>query len=436
MDLLSLEINAVDYVEDYRKEELERALIKITGRSDIPKWVRKGSIIGPFFNTQDWGDVRVENLDNFEEVKIHVLLCQTLPIAYIVVVSGRVNRNFLEGSKKKNLIEDIRKKFETQTRDIFDKISGIVSTNKLAVFGQINLIIASFRCDENEIGISNELGRKMIESRIEDAEIKHLNIIIRDRDIFRDLGINAGGLVSVTNLANNYVSFINQPNTVNFYISYDEYLIVEFGNNIQFNDFTTGFPTHSGGISQQLGRLAILQMLVFWLRSKLMLFDNLKEKMKELKTKAFESEAKEVSKIHQELWQGENEFLKKYSDFSDAMNSVQDYLKFERMMQKDQFRKEIALPMEGLVSSETGKPAAWGVFDIITEDIEGGSSRVMNFYTLLKEQYSIVSGNLRDRINISLATSNVKLQKQLRIYTFILVILTVVLLLQGFGWFK
>jgi hypothetical protein len=158
--------------------------------------------------------------------------------------------------------------------------------------------------------------------------------------------------------------------------------------------------------------------------------------MKELQTKAFESEAKEVSKIHQELWKGENEFLKEFSDFSDAMNYIQDYLKFERMVQKTQFYKEIALPTEDFVSLETSKPAVLGVFDIITGDIEGGSSRVMNLYKLLKEQYSIVSGNLRDRINISLATSNMKLQKQLVIYTFILVILTVVLLLQGFGWFK
>ena len=158
--------------------------------------------------------------------------------------------------------------------------------------------------------------------------------------------------------------------------------------------------------------------------------------MKELQTKAFESEAKKMSKVHQELWQGENEFLKEYSDFSDAMNFIQDYLKFERMMQKDQFNKEIALPSEYLVSSETGRPVVWGVFDIITEDIEGGSSRVMNLYTLLKEQYSIVSGNLHDRINISAATNNLNLQRKLVYYTVILIILTVVLLLQGFGWIK
>lgn len=443
MELLSLEINVLDYVEENRKEELERALKSVSGRNEIPEVKTQGGMVGPFFYTQSWGNIKDESLEEFEQVNIHVLRCQTLPFMHIVVISAKINKNLLVVITKGEIkIEDIRKKFEAWTKLIFDKISGIISRDRknMAVFGKSSITAASLKCEDKGMEVQSELRRKMLDSGLKDAELEQLsNIIRKEETVFRNVGVYCGGIISVTYLANNYISFVGQSNTIVNApeYSHDDYAVVEFGSDVRLSEYVQKFPTSSSyTVSHQLSRLAILQMLVFWLRSKLILYNNLKEKMKELQTKAFESEAKEVSKIHQKLWQGENEFLKEYSDFSDAMNYIQDYLKFERMIQKDQFHKEISLPTEYLVSSETGKPAVWGVFDIITGDIEGGSSRVMNFYTLLKGQYSIVSGNLRDRINISLATSNMKLQKQLVIYTFILVILTVVLLLKGFGWIK
>lgn len=443
MELLSLEINVLDYVEENRKEELERVLKSVSDKSEIPEVKSPSFMFGPFFYTQDWGNIKDENLREFEQVNVHVLRCQSLPFMHMVIVSGNINKNLLHGISKGEInIDEIRKKFEAWTKLIFDKISGIISRDRknMAASGKSNLTVASFKCEDTGMEAQSELRRKMLEPGLKDAELEQLSSIIRKEEtVFRNVGVSCGGIISVTYLADNYLSFVGQSYTILNApeYSHDDYAVVEFGSDVKLSEHIQKFPTSSSyTVSHQLSRLAILQMLVFWLRSKLILYNNLKARMKELQTKAFESEAKEVSKIHQELWQGENEFLKEYSDFTDAMNDIQDYLKFERMVQKDQFNKEIALPTGYSISSETDKQAVWGVFDIITGDIEGGSSRVMNLYTSLKEQYSIVSGNLRDRINISLATSNVKLQKQLRIYTFILVILTIVLLLQGFGWFK
>ena len=441
MELLSLEINALNYVEENRKNELERVLKSITGKKDIPDINSQWGMVGPFFNSQYWGNIKDESLEEFEQVNISVLCCQTLPFMHIVVISGKINKNLLDVITKGEIkIEDIRKKFEAWTQPILDKISGIISRDRknMAGSGKSSLTVASLKCEEMEV--QSELRRKMMESELKDAELEQLrNIIQKEETVFRNVGVYCGGITSVTSLADNYISFIGQRNIIVNApeYSHDDCAVVEFGSEVKLSEDVQKFPTSSSyQVSHQLSRLAILQMLVFWLRSKLILYNNLNEKMKELQTKAFESEAKKMSKVHQELWQGENEFLKEYSDFSDAMNFIQDYLKFERMMQKDQFNKEIALPSEYLVSSETGRPVVWGVFDIITEDIEGGSSRVMNLYTLLKEQYSIVSGNLHDRINISAATNNLNLQRQLVYYTVILIILTVVLLLQGFGWIK
>lgn len=465
MELISLEIHAVDYVEESRKEELERALKDISGRGDIPRWLSQWGFPGPFFNTQDWGDIKARNLSEFERVKVHVLLCKDLRFAYMVIISGQVSKNLIAGISKGEIkIQDIRKKFEAQARTIFDKIGGIVSRSKAHIgassgsiisivdakrneeavlagypSGIISLIVASFGCEDvKKIGMPSELGRKMLESRISGTDIEQLNRLIREEDVFRNIGINFGGIISVASLANNYVSFISQCNAVwdNFGYSHEGYAVIGLGGNIQLSEHVIGFPTLSLGLSHQLRRLAVLQMLVFWIRSKLIRCGELRERMKELQTKALESEWKAVSKVHEELWRSESEFLKEYTFVLDAMKYVQSYTKFERGLQRDQFHKEIALPTESLVSSETGKPLALGVFDVITGDIEGGSVRAKDLYSLLKEQYSLVSDYLRDRININLATSNIMLQKWLVGFTFILVILTIVLLLQGFGWFK
>ena len=443
MELLSLEINALDYVEENRKNELERALKSITGKKEIPNINAQGGMGGPFLNSQCWGNIKDEGFEEFEQINLSVLCCQALPFMYIVVISGKINKNILDAITKGDIkIGDIKKKFETWTQPILDKISGIISSDRknMAIFGKSSLTVASLKCDEKVMKVQNGLYEKCLSRELKDEELKQIRKIIqKEETVFRNLGVYYGGIISVTFLANNYISFVGQRNTIvnAMEYSHDDYVVVEFGSEVKLSEDGQKFPTSSSHqVSHQLSRLAILQMLVFWLRSKLILYNNLKEKMKELQTKAFESETKKISKIHQELWQGENEFLKEFSDFSDAMNFIPDYLKFERNMQKDQINKEIALPSEYLVSSETGRQVVWGVFDIITEDIEGGSSRVMNLYTLLKEQYSIVSGNLHDRINISAATNNLNLQRQLVYYTVILIILTVVLLLQGFGWIK
>jgi hypothetical protein len=180
----------------------------------------------------------------------------------------------------------------------------------------------------------------------------------------------------------------------------------------------------------------VLQTLVFWLRGKLVDLYNLREKAKELRSKALESEWKEASKVHEELWKSESEFLKEYTSILDAMPYLRSYLKFERNLQKDRFRKEIALPTRRLVSSETGEPLVVGVFDNIAEEIERESTRVDDLYLLLKEQYSLVSSYLSDRIDINLATSNIKLQKWLVWFTGALIILTIVIIFQGLGYLK
>lgn len=131
MELLSLEINAVDYVEENRKDELERALKDISGRSESPKWLSQWGFPGPFFNTQDWGNIKVENLSEFEEVRIHVLLPRELPFIHIVLLQGRISKSVLEGISKGEIKnQEVRKKFETWKRPIFDKINGLASINK------------------------------------------------------------------------------------------------------------------------------------------------------------------------------------------------------------------------------------------------------------------------------------------------------------------
>ncbi len=57
MELLSLEINLLDYVEENRKEELERTLKSVSGRSEIPEVKTQSGMVGPFFYTQDWGNI-------------------------------------------------------------------------------------------------------------------------------------------------------------------------------------------------------------------------------------------------------------------------------------------------------------------------------------------------------------------------------------------
>jgi hypothetical protein len=126
MELLSLEINVLDYVEENRKEELERALKSVSGRNEIPEVKTQGGMVGPFFYTQSWGNIKDESLGEFEQVNIHVLRCQTLPFMNIVVISGKINKNLLDLITKGEIkTEDIRKKFEEWTKLIFDKISGI-----------------------------------------------------------------------------------------------------------------------------------------------------------------------------------------------------------------------------------------------------------------------------------------------------------------------
>jgi hypothetical protein len=49
MELASLEIKAIDFVEDNRKEELERVLMEITGKSDIPGWFFSDRLPRSFF---------------------------------------------------------------------------------------------------------------------------------------------------------------------------------------------------------------------------------------------------------------------------------------------------------------------------------------------------------------------------------------------------
>lgn len=461
MELLSLEINALDYVEENRKEELEKALKDLCGRDKSPEWLSQWGFPGPFFNIQDWGNVKVENLNEFEEIKVHVLLPKDLPFVYIVTISGQISRNrFEQISKGEIKIQEIRKKFEAKMETIFNRISGIVSQNK-ALFkfygaklsivdakkneeavlvghesGVVSLIIASFK-GFNAVTMPSELGRKMLESKIDNADLEQLNKIIREVEVFRNIGVNFAGLISIASLWNNYASFISQCNAVrdNLGYSHNGYAIIEFGN-VKLSEPAAHFLTSSNTLTPQLSRLVILQMLIFWLRTKLIQLDDLRNRMKGLQSKAFESEWKEISKVHEELWQSESEFLKEYTFVSDAMKYVQSYLKFEKGLQKDKFYKEIALPTESLASSESGEPLALGVFDVIAGDIAGARTRVMDLYKLLKEQYSLVSINLRDKINIKLTMSNMKLQQLLVVFTLILVYLAAIPIVKDIGLFQ
>jgi hypothetical protein len=147
------------------------------------------------------------------------LLCKNLPFVYIISISGRVSKDHLEEISKGEIrIQDIRKGFESKTKSIFDKIGGVISHNRrnLGVSEQVSLIVASIKAKNlKELGeVAGELGRKMIESQIVEADIERLNQIIREKDIFRNIGINPGGLISISRLSNNYFSFISQSNSV------------------------------------------------------------------------------------------------------------------------------------------------------------------------------------------------------------------------------
>lgn len=111
MELINLEINLIDYVEENRKEDLERALKDITSKSDIPNVLSQAGMVGPFFYTQYWGNIKDESLNEFEQVNVHILRCQTLPFTYIVTVSGKINKNLLKEISNGDIkIEDIREK--------------------------------------------------------------------------------------------------------------------------------------------------------------------------------------------------------------------------------------------------------------------------------------------------------------------------------------